>query len=138
MAEKDFTYASFYQYLTEGKLMGTRCPCTGQAQFPPRPYCPDCAPDAIQWTELGNKGKLLAFTVIYVGTTQMLNAGFDRNKPYCVGIVQLDDGPAISAFILGVDTQKPETIIIGAPVIADFVELGPEGAKKTVLAFRLL
>jgi len=138
MSAKEFTYAGFYEYLTEHRLMGTRCGCAETIQLPPRPYCPTCPPEAVEWVELAGKGRLLAFTVIYVGTTQMIAAGFDRRNPYCVGVVQLDEGPAISGLILGVDVQEPETIRVGSPVQADFVELGPAGAKKTVLAFRAI
>jgi uncharacterized protein len=136
MSVREFTYAGFSEYVSEHKLMGTRCACDKTIQLPPRPFCPTCPPEAIEWVELGGTGKLLAFSVIYVGTTPMINAGFDRRTPYCVGIVQLDEGPAISGLILGVDVLEPEKIRVGAPVQADFVELGPAGSKKTVLAFR--
>jgi len=138
MAERDFTYASFQQYLTENQLMGAACGCSAAAQWPPRPICPECAAPPSEWADLGQTGELAGFSVIYVGTTAMINAGFDRNKPYCVGIVKLDSGPSVSAFIHGVDVQNPETIKIGSKVVADFAELGPEGAKKTVLAFRVV
>ena len=136
MAEREFTYANYYQYLTEHKLMGTRCRCDRDVHLPPRPYCMECAPQDNEWVELSGEGKLMAFTVIYVGTTQMIDAGFGRNAPYCVGIVKLREGPSISALLQGVDVQKPETIKIGMALVADFVELGPEGGRKTMLAFK--
>ena len=138
MAEREFTHTSFQQYLNEKQLMGAACTCEAAAQWPPRPYCPQCDAPAVEWANLGTTGKLMGFSVIYVGTTAMINAGFDRNTPYCVGVVKLDSGPSVSAFIHGVDTQRPETIQVGASLVADFAELGPEGAKKTVLAFRVV
>ena len=57
---------------------------------------------------MSGEGKLLAFTTVHIAPTAMIEAGYDRKNPYCTGIVQLDEGPAISAQILGVDPTKPE------------------------------
>jgi uncharacterized OB-fold protein len=77
-------------------------------------------------------GKLIAFTTIAVGTSLMIKEGYDRNKHYCTGIVELDEGPKVSARILGVDTQNPDRIQVGTRVNVQFVR-GKEGS--TVLAF---
>ena len=91
----------------------------------------------MEWQEFSGKAKLLTYTIIYIGPAAMIAAGYDRKHPYCVGIVELEEGPRISALITGVDPFKPETIAIGAPVTIDIQDLGPEGAKKPVLAFRM-
>ena len=65
----------------------------------------------------------------------MLEAGYSRKNPYCVGIVRTVEGPMISAFIQGVDVSHPESIKVGTPMVADFVERGEGEAKKTFLAF---
>jgi uncharacterized OB-fold protein len=66
----------------------------------------------------------------------MLEAGYGRENPYCTGIVQLDEGPSISAQILGVDVKNPAGIKIGMPLTIDFVERGEEEAQRTFLAFK--
>ena len=65
----------------------------------------------------------------------MVAAGYDRENPYCTGIVELEDGAKISALILGVDAKNGEQIKIGAPLTAAFVEQGEGDGKKTILAF---
>ena len=117
--------------------MGSRCACADVVYLPPRAFCPRCRQQHMQWAELSGKGNLLTFTVIYVGPAAMLAAGFDRTHPYCVGIVQLPEGPRISAMLTGVDPLQPESIVLGSPLTLDVQELGPEGAKQPVLAFRL-
>jgi uncharacterized OB-fold protein len=57
--------------------------------------------------------------------------------PYCSGIVRLNDGPAISAQIVGVDVTKPEEIRIETPLKAVFVEQGEGEEKRTYLAFEV-
>jgi uncharacterized OB-fold protein len=87
------------------------------------------------WEEMSGQGKLVAFTTVHIAPTAMLKAGYDRKNPYCAGIVQLDEGPAISAQIIGVDPTKPDEIEIGTPVRVAFVQRGEGEAQRTYLAF---
>jgi uncharacterized protein len=134
---KEFTAISFNEYLANHQLMGSRCVCGGEAYLPPRAFCPKCANQEMEWIEYSGKGKLLSFTVVYIGPAAMIGAGFDRKHPYCVGIVELEEGPRISAMITGVDPFHPAAVALGCPVTLDIQELGPEGARKAVLGFRV-
>lgn len=143
MKEIPFTIASFDNFLTERKLMASRCTNCGALWLPPRPICLTCKGDEMEWKELSGKGTLVAFTVIGVGPMPMIDAGYGRDNPYCVGIVEVEEGPRIGAQILGVDVAHPDQIKIGTPVAADFVERGSwhfveevAKAKKAYLAFR--
>jgi uncharacterized OB-fold protein len=65
----------------------------------------------------------------------MIEAGYGRDKPYCAGIVQLEEGPAVSAQILGVDASRPSEIEVGTPLQATFVQRGEGDEARTYLAF---
>ncbi len=135
MWENEFTYAVYSKFLAEHKLMGTRCRRDGRIYFPPRPIAPETLCDDMEWVELAGQGKLVAFTIVYVGTSAMSAAGYSRQNPYCVGIVELVEGPKISAQILNVDVTRPEQIKIGMPLRVQFVERGEGEAKKTHVVF---
>lgn len=137
MNENEFTSSTFYEFLNQHRLMGSRCESCGRLYLPPRPLCIDCYSIDMGWTELSGKGKLTAFTTVHIAPTAMIEAGYGRENPYCTGIVQLEEGPAISAQILGVDPSQPDQIAIGTPVRVAFVERGegPDGGKRTYLAF---
>jgi len=132
----DITSYDFYVGLTQHKLMASRSLSTGQLFLPPRPLDPKDMSTEMEWVELSGKGKLLTFTVIYVGTSAMIAAGYDRKNPYCVGIVQTDEGPAISAQIMDLDLSHPELIQIGMPLEVVYLERGEGEAKKTFLGFK--
>ncbi|MBI4289013.1 MAG: Zn-ribbon domain-containing OB-fold protein [Chloroflexi bacterium] len=132
----EITSAAFQQLLNQKKLMGSKCKKCGAIHLPPRPLCPECGGSDVEWTALKGKGKLVAFTTIHVGPTLMTQAGYDRKNPYCSGIVQLDEGPKVSARILNVEAQNPVGIKVGTPVTIDFVEQGQGESKRTFLAFR--
>jgi hypothetical protein len=74
---------------------------------PPRPMDPETFSPAMEWVELSGEGTLAAFTAVFIGPTAMVQAGYDRNKPYMSGVVQLAEGPMISAQILGLDAAHP-------------------------------
>ncbi|MBN1316530.1 MAG: Zn-ribbon domain-containing OB-fold protein [Anaerolineales bacterium] len=135
MQDLEFSGSSFYRFLNEKKLMGSRCRSCGKLVAPPRPICSTCFGEEIEWVEMSGKGRLAAFTTIHIGPTAMLEAGYDRKNPYCAGIVQLAEGPAVSAQILGFDPTKPEEIKIGTPLSVVFVERGEGEQMQLYLAF---
>ena len=136
MSEREFTAASFNQYLSEKRLMASLCQSCGHLNLPPRPLCARCRSQEMEWTETKGAGQLAAFTAIAIAPTEMVEAGYGRDNPYVSGIVTLEEGPSISARITGVDAREPEGIRLGTLVTVEFLELGEGDGKRTVLAFR--
>jgi uncharacterized OB-fold protein len=132
---RPFTAASFNQYLAEHRLMGMRCPACDATYLPPRAICPQCHGDTLAWVELSGRGKLAAFTSIYVGPSAMVAEGYDRNNPYVSGIVETEEGAKISARIVGVDARRPDIAWIGTPLTVTFLDRGEGEQKSAVLAF---
>ena len=130
-----FTAAEFNQHLAEGKLMGSKCVDNGKLYVPPRAMCPESYSTNMEWTEMSGKGKLRAFTVITVGPTAMVEAGYSIKNPYCAGIVELEEGPSVSGQITGVDVSNPASIKIGMPLKATFIKRGEGEEEKTYLGF---
>ena len=124
MSEIPFTAASFDNFCNEKKLMASKCKKCGAVWLPPRPLCLKCKGDDMEWVELKGKGKIVSFTAIGVGTPTMIEAGYDRQHPYCSGVVELEEGCRMTAQIVGVDVEHPENIKIGTPVTVDFLERG--------------
>jgi uncharacterized OB-fold protein len=136
MSDLEFTSANHYRAIAEHKLIGSRCKACGKQFFPGRPMCPDCGSSDMETREYSGKGKLIAYSVISIATSAMIQAGYDRKNPYCSGIVQLSEGPSICAQIVGVDVAHPEAINIGTSMKAVFLDRGEGEAKKTFLGFQ--
>src|SRR5574338_551770 len=102
MTEQAFNSASFYRFLNQHKLMGSRCSKDGQVYLPPRAMCPSDYGAEMEWVEFSGRGKLAAFSVVFIGPSHMIEAGFDRKNPYCAAIIELEEGPKISAQLLDV------------------------------------
>jgi uncharacterized OB-fold protein len=130
-----FTGQSFYDHLGEQKLTGSKCESCGTLYIPPRPMCGNCFGEDMAPQEMSGTGKLIAFTTVHIAPTAMIEAGFDRNNPYCAGIVRLAEGPAISGQVLGVDPTMPDQIEIGMSVQATFIERSAGDRTGVFLAF---
>lgn len=137
MSETEFTSSAHAKALSERKLIASRCTSCGKLYYPARPMCPECHGTEMEGAELKGKGKLAAYSIIYIATSAMIQAGFDRKNPYCAGVVELEEGPRICAQVLGADVTHPEGIKIGTPVTATFIVRGEGEAQKTFLGFEM-
>ena len=136
VAENEFYSLAYHRFLSEKKLVGSKCKKCGHIYIPPKPICSKCQGSEMKLVDMKGKGKLAAYSVIAVGTPLMVEEGFDREHPYCSGVVELEEGARVTARILGVDLAKPDQIKIGMPVTVEYVEAMHGGEKKTFLAFR--
>lgn len=136
MNENEFTTDAYNQFLNQKKLMGSKCKNCGAIFVPLRPICNKCHASEMSLMEMKGKGKLVAYSVISVGTPMMIEEGFGRERPYCSGIVELEEGVKIAARILGLDVTRPGEIKIGTPLTVEYQEREYRGKNKTFLAFR--
>ena len=135
MTKDEFSNTAFNNHLADHKLMGARCEDCGALYLPPRPMCTACFGKQMSWVEMSGAGKLAAFTAIHIAPTAMIEAGYGRNNPYIAGIIQLEEGPSISAQVLGIAPDQPEQVVIGTPMKVVFVDRGEGEARRTFLAF---
>jgi uncharacterized OB-fold protein len=127
-----FNAASFFAYLKEGQLTGIRCRACGKLSAEARPMCQACHSRDVEWFAFSGRGQLSAFTCISVVPNAMGEKGFGRNNPYCSGIVTLEEGPRISALILGVDAANPQNISTG---MALSLQVEDQDKERPTLAF---
>lgn len=133
--DRPFSDISFGAYLNEEKLVSTRCKKCGAIYTPQRSLCVECYSTDMEWIELKGTGKLAAFSSINIGVNFMAEQGFDRNNPYVVGVIELDEGTRVNARIIGVDANDPESIKIGTEMTASFIHVGEGEQHQTYLAF---
>lgn len=126
----------FYSALNCGDLIGSHCKDCGTNALPQRYICPTCHSENCEIMSYSGKGELVAYTVIFVPPVMMAKAGYDAKNPYCVGIVELEEGPRISAQILDVDLDHPENIMIGTELLMSTVTRGENENQETFLAFK--
>ena len=86
----------FWDGLTQGRFLVTRCTSCEHSSFPPKPICPVCWSTEIAWSEVDTTGQLYSWTRVHAGP-----AIFDPDLPSAIGIVDLDVGVRLACPLVG-------------------------------------
>ena len=89
-------------------LVGEICPHCKSHIFPPRDVCPDCGEDARHLHHFSGKGKVYSYTMVHDPP-----ASHADQAPYTLALVQLDEGPLVTAQLTDLEEQCVE---VGMPV----------------------
>jgi len=136
MAEFAMNSKEFYKALEQGQLIGSRCVQCHSYAIPQRHICPNCKSDQTEIISFSGQAKLVAYTVVFVPPVRMAEAGYSSKNPYCVGVVELIEGPRVSAQIMHVDVQNPEKIKIGLALKMTTITRIEGEQESTFLAFQ--
>ena len=118
------TSAPYFDAAREGRLRLQRCPRDGFF-FYPRSRCPACLQDDWSWQDASGRGHVYSFTVDRVG----IDARQRSRLPLVVAIVELEEGPRLTANVIGC---AAEDVQVGMPVEVSFEDLG----RETLIHFR--
>jgi uncharacterized OB-fold protein len=90
-------------------LYGVCCTTCDEIYFPPRKICPKCRrASKLEGIKLSPRGEVVSYTIIHSAPE-----GFDRQTPYIMGIVKLNQGPMLTTQIVDCEIGQAE---IGMPV----------------------
>ncbi len=129
MPETSLPPTELFSSAAEPALNGGRCRACGYVFFPPQFYgCEHCGAAAgeLEPKSLRGSGALASFATVH------LHQGKDIEAPFTVGVIVLDDGPAVRAIL----TQRTdEGLKIGDRMRAVIVETDSEGGRARELRF---
>ena len=111
-------------------LFGQLCSGCGHVAFPPNPYgCEACGaqPEALEARELAGAGELAAFATVH------LHPGKGIEAPFTIGVVVLDDGPAVRATLT---CPTDEGLAIGDRVHSVLTPQGTDGDGNPIVELR--
>ena len=108
-------FKDFFNALLEGKLIGQKCKDCGEYTCPPKATCDNCGSRNLETVELSGKGRIATFTTTYVAPS-----GYDKEAPYVVAMVELEEGP----WIVGrIDIDPTDAEELGQALIDKKVEV---------------
>ena len=116
---------AFWDGCKNHKLLLPFCQECGEAHLPPGPVCPFCLSERLEWRETNGRGTLSSWVMVH----QVWYPAFAEDIPYNVIQVELDDGPRLTAKLVG----GGEKISVGQKVISDFEDVDD---ALTLLCFR--
>ncbi|MGD8997458.1 MAG: Zn-ribbon domain-containing OB-fold protein [Anaerolineae bacterium] len=90
------------------RLVGEICEKCGVSIFPPRDVCPECKTVEQREVAFSGRGQVYSYSTVYHPPR-----GFEEFVPYTVALVQLEEGPMVTAQLTDLDSDQVE---IGMPV----------------------
>ncbi len=99
----------------EKKILGKQCPQCGKVFCPPKKTCTYCYVETNEWKEVGPKGKVLTYTIVY---RQL--ASLKKKVPVACGLIQLEGSD--NAMLHYIEEIEPEKITTGMQVEAVFAD----------------
>ena len=103
----------FWDALRERKLLLPFCEECGRPHLPPGPVCPFCFSDRLAWRPARGHGKISTWTVVH----KAWFPAFAADVPYNVVQVELDEGPRLTANVIGLPNEQ---LAVGLRVVVDF------------------
>ncbi len=108
-------------------LIGNKCGACNKVFFPPRESCPKCRRKSIGKMDnikLSGKGKVITYSIIHVAPD-----AFEDQAPYPIAIIELEEGPRITAQIVDCDVSE---VKIGMKVESEFRKIQQDGLTGAI------
>jgi uncharacterized OB-fold protein len=109
----------FWSGLRARRLMLPYCLDCGRPHLPPGPVCPACFSERLEWREASGRGRISTWTVVH----KAWFPAFAADIPYNVVQVELDEGPRLTANVVGIQNKQ---LKIGLPVQIEFDDVTSE------------
>ncbi|MBA4794199.1 Zn-ribbon domain-containing OB-fold protein [Phenylobacterium sp.] len=106
----------FWDGTRNGELLLQRCKETGEAYFPPRPFCPKTGSRNVEVFKASGRGTLHSYVINHRPRPDM------GTEPYAIAVVKLEEGPKMMTNIVNCP-QTPEALVLDMPVEVVFEKM---------------
>ena len=116
----------FWDAARERRLLIQRCNSCGEAYFYPRPFCPKCWSEDVEWAEASGRATLYTWSVVHRNDLPP----FGDRVPYVAAVVDLAEGPRMMTNVVDCEFDALE---VGMVLEAVF---HPTSDEMTIVQFR--
>lgn len=109
----------YWDAAREGRLLIKRCRDCGAAHHYPRPFCPCCWSQAVEWEDASGAAVLYTWSVVHQNDLPP----FPDRVPYVAAVVDLAEGPRLMTNVVDCD---PDTLTVGMQLRVAYRELDEE------------
>lgn len=124
LPEIDEINRPFWEATRRSELRLQRCNDCRHVWYPAGTNCPKCLSNNFEWSLMSGRGAVWSFIVYH----HCWHRGFEKEIPYNVAMIQLEEGPIVITDIVGI---KNDAIKVGMPVRVVF-----ETATSEVTLFK--
>jgi uncharacterized OB-fold protein len=108
----------FWDGCAAGELRIQQCTDCRKPYFYPRPVCPDCGSENVEWFTASGRATLYSYVISHRPAP-----GFADDGPYAIAVVQLEEGPRMMTNIVGLPAT-PEALVLDMPLEITFEPRG--------------
>ena len=108
----------FWDGTRAGELRIQRCNDCRQFYFYPRPFCPSCWSEDVEWVAVSGRARLHSYVINHRPAP-----GFEDEAPYAIAVVELEEGPRMMSNIVGIE-NTPENLVLDMALEVVFEEQG--------------
>jgi uncharacterized OB-fold protein len=109
----------FWDAARDRRLVIKRCTDCGAAHFYPRPFCPTCWGQHVEWEEASGAATLYTWSVVRVNDLPP----FPERVPYVAAVVELAEGPRMMTNVIDCDVEQ---LSMGMALRVDYRDLDDE------------
>ncbi|MBX7161470.1 MAG: Zn-ribbon domain-containing OB-fold protein [Acidimicrobiia bacterium] len=113
LPEPDPDTEAYWDAAADGRLLLRRCRGCGEHHFYPRPFCPHCWSDDVEWVEASGRATLYTFSIVRRNDLPP----WPERVPYVPAVVDLAEGPRMMTNVVGCD---PDDVRIDMDLVLDF------------------
>ncbi|TDC93601.1 Zn-ribbon domain-containing OB-fold protein [Nonomuraea deserti] len=108
----------FWDGTAAGELRIQRCQTCARHYFYPRPSCPHCGGDQVEWVRASGRATLYSYVINHRPAP-----GFEDDAPYAIAVVELEEGVRMMSNIVGVPST-PENLPLDMELRVVFEQRG--------------
>jgi uncharacterized OB-fold protein len=98
----DLETQPFWDAAKEERLLIRRCRSCGEHHFYPRPFCPECWSEDVEWVDASGRATLYTWSIVYQNDLPP----WPERVPYVAAVVDLEEGPRMQTNIVECDFER--------------------------------
>jgi hypothetical protein len=106
----------FWDAAQREELQIQRCRPCDSFYFYPRPFCPACFSEDVEWARTSGRATLVSYVINHRPVP-----GWEQDAPYAIAIVELEEGPRMATNIVGV-ANTTDNLVLDMALEVCFVE----------------
>ena len=126
LPQPDLETQPFWDAAREGRLLIKRCNACARTHFYPRPFCPHCWSQDVEWMDASGRATLYTWSVVHRNDLPP----FHERVPYVAAVVDLAEGPRMMTNVVDCEFDRLE---VGMALDAVF---HPTSDEVTIVQFR--
>ena len=111
----------FWEGLKQHEFRLQRCKSCGSYRWLPKPACPNCLSEDMEWVKASGEGTLWTYSIVF-----RAGPAFVDDSPFITAVIELKEKPLKCLVLSWLINCKPDDVYVGMPVQVTFEDIPDE------------